>query len=279
MSIHRTYKGDANTPPDYPFTRIDNRIFDDTQLSLDAMGVLVYLLSKPDDWTIRDKHLKNHFSIGRKRLDRIMGELKTCGYLKRWQYRGKNGRFATKSQIYEHPTIADAPSRGSNKPTDVPLPNNGEPSADKLPSDEPPPVQGDSLPTMDSVTMDLKTNEIGTSERETALSLFESNNYFTDFFQNEYQISLYPAQVKKIEQIVTDIDVFKSILHKWIMNGHKPQNIQGILDWYNDAQNNDDFGTTAMMRGDEVRLQTNPNASQQEKRWYTDEERDAFFKR
>ncbi|CAN2533090.1 hypothetical+protein [Methylocapsa aurea] len=62
------------------FTIIDNRLLAAGGLSLEAMGLLAYLLSRPDDWIVRLGYLCDQHRIGRDRMRRIMSELREAGY-------------------------------------------------------------------------------------------------------------------------------------------------------------------------------------------------------
>jgi DNA-binding IscR family transcriptional regulator len=56
-------------------TIINNDSINDKRLSAEALGVLVYLLSKSDD-TINRSEIQNRFGIDSNKLDRILSELK-----------------------------------------------------------------------------------------------------------------------------------------------------------------------------------------------------------
>jgi len=46
-----------------PYSQIDNKMINDERLKAESLGVLVYLISKPEDWTISMKQLQK-CSIG-----------------------------------------------------------------------------------------------------------------------------------------------------------------------------------------------------------------------
>lgn len=99
-----------------------------TSLSYEALGVLAYLLSKPDDWTVRVSDLqkrahgkKAHY--GRGAIAAIMQELRTAGYAELKPIRdAKTGIVSgTEYWIYETPRPAETTEqpdfRRSEKPT------------------------------------------------------------------------------------------------------------------------------------------------------------------
>ncbi|MBM3641606.1 MAG: hypothetical protein FJX15_09750, partial [Alphaproteobacteria bacterium] len=50
------------------FTIVTNHIMNDRRLSAAALGVLVYLLSLPDDWSIHSGQLQERFDVGREKM-------------------------------------------------------------------------------------------------------------------------------------------------------------------------------------------------------------------
>jgi hypothetical protein len=58
-------------------TIVPNAIFRDDQLSIEAKGVLGYLLTRPHNWQVRLDHVGRTLRIGLKKLQRIFRELKS----------------------------------------------------------------------------------------------------------------------------------------------------------------------------------------------------------
>ena len=75
------------------FTVLDNTFIKDTRLSWKAKGLMTYLLSLPDDWTIYLSEIEQHATDGKSALRSAINELKEFGYLKAEQKR-ENNRFA-----------------------------------------------------------------------------------------------------------------------------------------------------------------------------------------
>ncbi len=74
------------------FTIICNTLLQDEQLSYEAKGVLMELLSRPEDWVIRKSQLiRTHTRVTK--LNRMFNELKRAGYLYVYYVRGmRDGR-------------------------------------------------------------------------------------------------------------------------------------------------------------------------------------------
>jgi hypothetical protein len=75
------------------FTIVPNAIFEDKRLSSEAKGTLGYLLSRPQDWTVRLTHIGNVLRMGRHKTERVFQELKAAGYVVRGPQRRTEGRW------------------------------------------------------------------------------------------------------------------------------------------------------------------------------------------
>lgn len=65
------------------FTIVPNAVFADSRLSVEAKGVLGYLLSRPHNWHVRLDQIGRTLLVGRKKLLRIFRELIAAGYVTR----------------------------------------------------------------------------------------------------------------------------------------------------------------------------------------------------
>ena len=88
-----------------PYTMIANATLQDTSISLEARGLLTYLLSKPDTWTVVVTWLQTEMNVGREKLNRIIKELENAGYIETRIVRD-GGQFAQYERIvHESPTV------------------------------------------------------------------------------------------------------------------------------------------------------------------------------
>ena len=84
---------------------ISNRIARDERLSLEARGLLVFMLSMSDDWSFSVKGLMSQTGLKRSVILRIVKELKDAGYISYSQEHEKGGKFTAKTwEIYENCT-------------------------------------------------------------------------------------------------------------------------------------------------------------------------------
>lgn len=85
------------------YTIMSNVGLNDERLSFKAKGMLAYLLSKPDNWRVSDRHLATIGPDGRAAVQAALKELETFGYLKRERIRSEDGTFSWVSTIYDEP--------------------------------------------------------------------------------------------------------------------------------------------------------------------------------
>lgn len=75
------------------FTVIDNNIVQDKRLSLKNFGLLIKLLSLPDNWEFSEKGLKVIVPDGMSSIRSGLKDLQALGYLKRSRVRDEQGRL------------------------------------------------------------------------------------------------------------------------------------------------------------------------------------------
>ncbi|MFD2867580.1 DnaD domain protein [Kurthia populi] len=84
------------------FTQVDNEIVNNSALSFQAKGMLLYLLSKKDGWKFYEDDLVNRSSNGKTSVRSIIKELLDVGYLIRGErFRDEKGHLKGYSYIVE----------------------------------------------------------------------------------------------------------------------------------------------------------------------------------
>jgi hypothetical protein len=84
----RSEKSKAN-----PYVMVNKQFVSNSNLSWKAKGILLYLLSLPDDWCINEQELQRHSTDGRDSLSSGVRELIKEGYIERKKTRSANGKF------------------------------------------------------------------------------------------------------------------------------------------------------------------------------------------
>lgn len=119
--------------PESNFYMLDKQISEDKRLSWGARGLLIYLLGKPDHWTVSPTALVNETKAcakpsGRDSTYGLLRELVTVGYLRRVQNKGDGGKFDSIDYLVSEVARAEA---GNEQPhTDSPhtgLPDTAQP--------------------------------------------------------------------------------------------------------------------------------------------------------
>lgn len=134
------------------FTIVPNAIATDTRLSIEARWMLIYLLSKPDNWIVRAGDIQRAGSIGRDKAYKLVRECIAAGYIRREHQ-------ATGGVNYE---VRDEAIR--------PLPENteagGEPLPEKPDTEKPLPENTDAYKELTSLLRTENYKKGGNGFRE-----------------------------------------------------------------------------------------------------------------
>ncbi|OES45385.1 conserved phage C-terminal domain-containing protein [Domibacillus iocasae] len=129
MSVYRKRKDREN-----PYVQLHKGFIYDKNLSFKAKGILVYLLSRPDDWQVYESEIIKHSRDGKDSVRNGIKELIEQGYISRSNFRTDNGKFAGYIyDVYEEKQNV-LPEREIRSGLSAP----GKPSSEKPFSDNPP---------------------------------------------------------------------------------------------------------------------------------------------
>ena len=104
-----------------PYVMIDKNVFEDTSLSFKAKGILGYLLSRPNDWTLIITDIQKRSTDGKDSVKNGIDELIERGYIVKTEQPRQAGKFATCDYVvYEKPINTDV-NRCGNTVADKPL--------------------------------------------------------------------------------------------------------------------------------------------------------------
>ena len=98
------------------FTIISNDIINNTKMTWRARAILIYLLSKPDDWKVVVQDIINHGPCGRDAVHKALKELKQQGYLKKERLIDpKTNRVVEwRTYVYDSPSQITENQEGGN---------------------------------------------------------------------------------------------------------------------------------------------------------------------
>ena len=89
--------------PESNFTVVSNDIAQNHRLSYRARGVLVYILSRPDDWRTSADRLAKEGVEGRDAIRTALDELVLAGYACRVREQDDKGRWSTALMVFDFP--------------------------------------------------------------------------------------------------------------------------------------------------------------------------------
>lgn len=101
-NVHRRQK---------PFTMVDNELINDEKLSWAAKGLLIYLVSKPDNWKVYKADIVKHATNSKDSVSGIFKELRNTGYMTLTRFINERGQVISWSyDFYEEPLTTPIPN-------------------------------------------------------------------------------------------------------------------------------------------------------------------------
>ena len=116
------------------YTIIDNKLIYDNTITAKSKAVVIYLLSKPDEWNSSIKDIAKNFKDGYDSIKSALVELEKAYYLSRKKLRQSDGTFITEYNVYEDNSqnpknlnyIRDAIQSGNSTPIQSGKSNSGK---------------------------------------------------------------------------------------------------------------------------------------------------------
>jgi hypothetical protein len=155
----------------HPYVKVAQAAAQDKNLTFEARGILLYLLSKPKDWTIQIADLMREGHTGKDRVLRILQELEDHGYViwsrERRQIHQRDGTFIwTDATIYESGNAPCSENPNMDKP-EPEKPAMVKPESGKPDSYKERIVQTNDLTKRDSFSLLQSKKEIQIIEKHT----------------------------------------------------------------------------------------------------------------
>jgi len=112
--------------PESNFYILDKQISEDKRLSWGARGLLIFLLGKPDSWSVSINHLRDETKstakpTGRDGVYGLLDELIQSGYVIRSQERADSGGFAKNAYTVRESPLPDLPYTANPYPANPTL--------------------------------------------------------------------------------------------------------------------------------------------------------------
>lgn len=137
------------------YSIIPNDTSDDMSLTYEALGLLVYLIAKPQDWRVRIPDLTKRKGTGRDRCYKLLAELEAAGYIVRERIRRKGKMGEIEYVVYDTPRtgVSATPDLPDDAP---PHPENQE--VGKKPRPEKPDTENPDTENQDTYKGPTSTN-------------------------------------------------------------------------------------------------------------------------
>lgn len=106
----------------------------DHRLSPEALGVLVELLSRSDDWVVQVTQLSKRHKLGREKCYRILKELTAAGYMVRTMVRDDHGKVVRVEYVVHEVSQGEAeplPEKPDTAKQEAEKPNTENPDTEK----------------------------------------------------------------------------------------------------------------------------------------------------
>ena len=186
MSIVR-----RGTPLERNFYILDKAISEDSRLSFEARGLLIFLLGKPDSWEVSIQHLVNESPAGKDKVARMLKELRNVGYVTCEKYRNDNGRLAgyvyTVFESSGHSETPEPEKPETENPVTVKTspepekPETEKPEAGKPETANPLLVSTDNKQVLNQASNKPTPTARSTRTRKTQISYLREDHDFTDW--------------------------------------------------------------------------------------------------
>ena len=122
------------------FTIVSQSIMRDRNLSIAERGMLITLLSLPDNWHLTIKGLCEILPDGKDKIGSTLNSLIDKGYVTREQSRGENGKFdSTDLEVHETPIPKDDDTQNGEKDPEAPSNTEISPYPEKPDTEKPHP--------------------------------------------------------------------------------------------------------------------------------------------
>lgn len=195
------------------YTVIPNEVFK-LGLSLEAIGLLSYLLSLPHDWVIYKTNLHEQLNIGKDKLSTAFKSLQDSGYILSVKKHGENGKIE-----YEH-IVYDKPYNGEPHTAQ---PHTAQPCTEK-PCTVKPLTVNPPLQSTNKQNTNKQSKQINKIKNIKEITLSDVINYFKDNGYTESSATMFYNYYSASDWIDSKGNKVKNWKQKAIGVWFKPEN-------------------------------------------------------
>lgn len=105
MSIIRSARKERD------FAILSNALLQDSRLSMRGLGLLVRLLSRPDNWETNSEVLAREFNCGREQMRSVLNELSDAGYMRLSKTQDERGHWSSRWYVFDEPETEQPETR------------------------------------------------------------------------------------------------------------------------------------------------------------------------
>ena len=221
----------SDKDPGVGWTSLHNDTLEDENLPWDALGLLAYILRKPDDWTISVEHLGALRGAGRDKIKRMLRDLESAGYLHRIRGRNEKGHWDWTRKIYDRSQVrqtsisdseASDGSAGDGSAIDG-KPANGENDVSGDSAKDGSAVNGSSSngPAIDGKPADITSTDITTTTSTPLARTRKDSDPPSDFdpvayLEDRWHIEVSAMQAEDLRHTVTDnYDLWRRVVDRF----------------------------------------------------------------
>lgn len=213
MSIIR-----RGAPLNRNFYILDKAISEDSRLSFEARGLLIFLLGKPDTWQVSIQHLVNESPAGKDKIARMLKELRTVGYITCERQHGEKGKIAG----FIYTVFEFAQPQPENPDMDKPQPEKpvmDKPQPEKPDAENPEPVKpATANPLLVSTDINQELSLVNTNTKASP-SLSGSKKTNISFNREDHDFSAW-----------SDAGITDQVIDRWLLNRQTKNNPVSPLD-------------------------------------------------
>lgn len=223
------------------WTSVDRKVINDERLSFGALGLLIWLLDKPDDWETSSERIAGQRKEGRDAVRTIFKELEKFGYLVRVTWRDERGHMNTRLDFFEQPQTTEDVGKSQVAP-ETAFPASGEPASGEPASDTPSSIEKTERQTTEKQKTDVKTLVVASDNEKNPLT--DEHYRLASLFADK-------VEANGAKRPSTGVRAARSIEMMMRVDGRSARQIENMIGWATSHE----FWHTVVLSCNKLRLQ------------------------